>query len=211
MRTSDGQEQDGPAREAKLGSAIATQRHRRQMVMAIGITAVLAAVTTVVAVRHHDKVATLHSAEGARTTSIRFVEELGDESMYNSATRHPIVQKVYDPAHVADMQAKLDEGYAAANKGIGLDDGRPPAGATFESHTMVAGTTLKTFTSTEAIVAVWNCAIVRKTGSRPIDETTWYTTTLNLIWAAEAGEWKLRSFSEEPGPTPAPGQTPSPA
>ncbi|GHB71290.1 hypothetical protein GCM10010331_68940 [Streptomyces xanthochromogenes] len=44
--------------------------------------------------------------------------------------------------------------------------------------------------------------------AEPIDQTKCYTTTLKLTWLGSGQEWRLESFSEEPGPTPSPGQAP---
>ncbi|MEV8529981.1 hypothetical protein AB0451_38875 [Streptomyces sp. NPDC052000] len=208
MMTSDGREQGGIGREAKSGAAIAAQRHRRQLVLAVGITAVIAAAATVLVVRQHDKDATVHTPDGARQAASRFVEELGSADMSNPTTRHAIVERVYAPADIEAKQTELDTGYTLANRAMGLDSkGRPPAGARFENRTMVAGTSLTTYTDTDATVAVWNCATVRRTGPAPIDETRWYTTSMVLTWVGGEREWRLRSLSEQPGPTPRPGQT----
>lgn len=218
MRTSDGQDQNGASREAKLGRAVAVQRHRRQLFLAVGITAALAAITTVVAVgQDRDRAPApvpgvplstetpARTAAGAQQAAALIAQETGGPAMFDPTTRHTLIQRITDPAAVAALQASLDAAYTAEfNARMGLDrSGHPVGGGEFTNTTRPASTAVTAYSDTAATISVWCSGRLSRTGGQhPIPgRTSWFTMTITVTWVS-TGEWRLSSYTQSDGPTP---------
>jgi hypothetical protein len=85
----------------------------------------------------------------------------------------------------------------------GLDaQGNPPKGQTFVYRNVPIGVSVQSYSSTKAVVAVWNTTINGIAGqgsTQPITQA-WSTESLTLTWVNN--DWRLNDFSQAPGPTP---------
>lgn len=148
-----------------------------------------------------------HSRQGAQNAAAKMAAVLGGERMFNTADRHDIVESITAPDKVTELQQEYDGAYTAAfNKQLGLTaEGKAPAGGTFVSRTLPAGTTLRSYSAQEATVDVW-CSTVfghRVEGaSDPIAvKSGWLTMTVTVRWTS--GGWKLAESTEQhDGPEP---------
>ncbi|WP_393101442.1 hypothetical protein [Streptomyces sp. LN325] len=146
-----------------------------------------------------------HSRQGAQSTAAKAAAAIGSERMFAEDQRHGIVQAIADPPERGRLQAQFDKGYSLAfNKQIGLDEeGRAPAGATFVSRTMPAGTTVRHYSPREATVDVWCSGLFGLTGKGvteiPVKES-WFTITMTLRWTDDG--WRLAESTQKDGPNP---------
>lgn len=142
---------------------------------------------------------------GAVAAAANFVAAYGSEAMMTAPSRHQLVQEIADPAIAPTLQAELDQAFALAAQGFGLDkNGNAPAGQNFVSRAVPFGTSVTSYSTAKATVAVWINMIAGTAGqgsTHPVSET-WATVTLNLTWVN--GDWKWSSFTQAEGPTPVP-------
>ncbi|WP_331729768.1 hypothetical protein [Streptomyces chartreusis] len=146
-----------------------------------------------------------HSPEGAQSAAAKVASALGGEKMFGEQDRHNLIQLIAEPSQRGKMITDTDADYAPLGRRIGLDaDGQPPAGATFVSRTMPAGTTIRSYTGGTADVSVWCATLFGLTGETAAEEipldTGWVTMTMTLHWTDDG--WKLTSFEQETGPEP---------
>lgn len=143
--------------------------------------------------------------DGAVAAAANFVAAYGSDAMMTADSRHKLVKAIADPAIEPTLQQKLDQAFALAAQGFGLDkNGDAPTGQTFVSRAVPFGTTVTDYSTTKATVAVWINMIAGTAGqgsTHPVSET-WATVTLNLTWVD--GDWKWSSFNQAEGPTPVP-------
>jgi hypothetical protein len=120
-------------------------------------------------------------------------------------TRHKLVQEIADPAIEPNLQNQLDQAFALAAQGFGLDkNGNAPTGQSFVSRAVPFGTSVTNYSAAKATVAVWINMLAGTAGqgsTHPVSES-WVTVTLNLSWVN--GDWKWSSFNQADGPTPVP-------
>lgn len=146
---------------------------------------------------------------GAESAAANYVAAYGSEAMMTAGSRHQLVHQIADPSIETNLQQQLDQAFALAAQGFGLDkDGNAPTGQNFVSRAVPFGTSLANYSGAKATVAVWTNMIAGTAGqgsTHPVSET-WSTVTLNLTWVN--GDWKWSSFTQADGPTPVPaGQT----
>jgi hypothetical protein len=143
--------------------------------------------------------------DGAVAAAANFVAAYGSDAMMTTDSRHQIVHAIADPAIESNLQTELDQAFALAAQGFGLDkNGKAPTGQTFVSRAVPFGTSVTGFSASKATVAVWINMIAGTAGqgsTHPVSET-WTTVTLNLSWVN--GDWKWSSFTQAAGPTPVP-------
>ncbi|MEJ1201047.1 MULTISPECIES: hypothetical protein [unclassified Streptomyces] len=148
--------------------------------------------------------------QGAQSAAANYAVALGSDGMFNAKRRHEIVQAVADPGTADRLQSGFDADYSAAFlKKIGLsEDGRAPAGATFVSRTLPAGTKVTSFSESAATVEVWCNGLFGLTGEKTTNPVTnsWFTVTMKLSW--NDSDWKVLESSQKTGPTPVPGDSP---
>jgi len=143
--------------------------------------------------------------DGAAAAAANFVAAYGSDAMMTTDSRHKLVKAIADPAIEPTLQQELDQAFALAAQGFGLDkNGNAPTGQTFVSRAVPFGTTVANYSTAKAKVAVWINMIAGTAGqgsTHPVSET-WATVTLNLTWVN--GDWKWSSFTQANGPTPVP-------
>ncbi|MFJ6634264.1 hypothetical protein ACIQMR_23185 [Streptomyces sp. NPDC091376] len=148
--------------------------------------------------------------QGAQSAAANYAVTLGSDGMFNEQQRHDIVASVADSSTVGKLQAGFDADYSTEFLAqIGLDaDGRAPAGTTFVSRTMPAGTKVKKFTGDAAEVDVWCVGLFGLTGEKSTKPVTngWFTVSVKLNW--NGSDWKVLETSQKTGPTPVPGDNP---
>ncbi|MFD3548399.1 hypothetical protein ACFWUW_22830 [Streptomyces sp. NPDC058655] len=148
--------------------------------------------------------------QGAQSAASNYAVALGSDDMFNTARRHVIVDTVSDESTRATLQAGFDADYSASLLSqIGLTkDGLAPAGATFVSRTVPAGTKVKAFTGATASVDVWCIGMFGLTGeksTRPVT-SSWFTISMTLKW--NGSDWKVVETAQKDGPTPVTGDNP---
>ena len=147
---------------------------------------------------------------GAAAAATNYIAAYVSEPMVHTATRHTLVHTIADPAIEHNLQSELDQAFAAAARGYGLDaNGNPPAGQTLVYRGVPAGVRVDSYTNNKAVVSVWTCTIdgIGGTGSTNPVSDTWSTLTVTLTWAQ--GDWRWNDFASSDGPTPVSNQTAS--
>ncbi|WP_455360597.1 hypothetical protein [Streptomyces sp. SYSU K21746] len=150
------------------------------------------------------------TAQGAQSAAANYAVALGSDGMFNTTRRHQIVQSISDPGALSKLRAGFDADYSPSFLAqIGLTaDGRAPAGSTFVSRTIAAGTKVQSFSATAAKVDVWCVGLFGLTGDKSTKPVTsgWFTVTVQLKWAGS--DWKVLDTSQKQGPTPVTGDNP---
>ncbi|MFE0255435.1 hypothetical protein [Streptomyces sp. NPDC059010] len=143
--------------------------------------------------------------QGAQSAAANYSVALGSADMFDTATRHEIVNTVYAPDVAANRQADLDNAYSSEEflKNIGLNtDGTAPEGQSFVSRVIPVGTKTTAFSTGAATVEVWYTSLFGLSGdgsTNPVSES-WYTTTYQLTWVNK--DWKVTDFQQKDGPVP---------
>ncbi|MFG2793840.1 hypothetical protein [Streptomyces sp. NPDC048419] len=146
-----------------------------------------------------------HDDQGAQSAAANYSVALGSTDMFNTASRHDIVNTVYAPDVAATRQSDLDSAYSSEKflTNIGLDkDGRAPDGQTFVSRVVPVGTKVTASGASTATVDVWYTSLFGLSGdssTNPVTES-WYTTTYQLKWINN--DWKVTDFQQKDGPVP---------
>ncbi|MEU0031998.1 hypothetical protein [Streptomyces sp. NPDC006335] len=214
MTTSGQQRQVVWTRLSSNGQGPDRRGHRR-LVMAVAVVVLLIAAIALANRGWSSQSATAadplapeipRSREGAQTAAARMAGLLGSERMFSEQYRHALLQVIAEPEKRSKTIQDYDAQYTALTKRIGLDsEGSPPAGTTFVSRTSPVGTTVQTYSGTQADVDVWCSTLFGLTGAAAGDKaiplkTAWVTMTLNLSWTEDG--WKLVGFDQKTGPTP---------
>ncbi|MGW0824833.1 hypothetical protein [Streptomyces sp. NPDC002845] len=151
-----------------------------------------------------------HDEQGAQSAAANYAAALGSDGMFNTATRHAIVQTVADPGALDRLQSGLDAAYSAdLLRSVGLDeDGTAPSGSTFVNRTLPVGTKVTAADADTATVEVWCNSLFGLTGENTTSPVTssWSTVTVKLNWTD--GDWKVVETSQTTGPTPISGDNP---
>ncbi|MFE0433870.1 hypothetical protein ACWD6Q_04730 [Streptomyces nigra] len=146
-----------------------------------------------------------HDEQGAQSAAANYSVALGSADMFNTTTRHAIVDTVYAPDVAASRQADLDNAYSSEQflTNIGLDkNGAAPSGQTFVSRVIPVGTKVTSYSANSATVEVWYTSLFGLSGDgskNPVSES-WYTTTYQLKWIQN--DWKVTDFQQKDGPVP---------
>ncbi|MCB5182421.1 hypothetical protein [Streptomyces antimicrobicus] len=148
--------------------------------------------------------------QGAQSAASNYAVALGSEGMFNTARRHSIVDAVADSSTKDKLKAAFDADYSPGLLSrIGLSaEGTAPAGSTFVSRTVPAGTKLRTYSAGTAVVDVWCVGMFGLTGeksTRPVT-SSWFTISLTMKW--NGSDWKVVETSQKDGPTPVTGDNP---
>ncbi|MER5935485.1 hypothetical protein [Streptomyces sp. NPDC002054] len=148
--------------------------------------------------------------QGAQSAAANYAVVLGSDGMFNTAQRHAIVGAVADDSTREKLQAGFDADYSAdLLSQIGLTkDGLAPAGATFVSRTVPAGTKVQNLSGDAAAVDVWCIGMFGLTGEKSIRPVTssWFTISMTLKW--NGADWKVIETAQKDGPTPVTGDNP---
>ncbi|MEU4268909.1 hypothetical protein [Streptomyces sp. NPDC026092] len=148
--------------------------------------------------------------QGAQSAASNYAVALGSDGMFNTERRHDIVGAIAAPSTLDELQAGFDADYSQDFlKQIGLTpDGSAPAGATFVSRTVPAGTKVTSYSAETADVDVWCVGLFGLTGEASTKPVTngWFTVTLKLAWSDS--DWKVLSTTQKTGPTPVNGDNP---
>ncbi|NEB33198.1 hypothetical protein OG458_22715 [Streptomyces sp. NBC_01281] len=148
-----------------------------------------------------------HTGEGAQSAAANYAVALGSTAMFNTATRHNIVNAIYTSAAAGQLQSPMDQAYSTDFLGkLGLDaDGNPPKGSTFVSRTIPVGTKTEQYGGAGAKVSVWYMGLIGMSGQTSTDpvSSTWKTWTFELQW--DNNGWKIVTDSQKDGPAPVPG------
>ncbi|MFJ7302688.1 hypothetical protein [Streptomyces sp. NPDC099088] len=148
-----------------------------------------------------------HTGEGAQSAAANYAVALGSTAMFNTATRHNIVNAIYTSAAAEQLQSPMDQAYSTDFLGkLGLDaDGNPPKGSTFVSRTIPVGTKTEQYGGAGAKVSVWYMGLIGMSGQTSTDpvSSTWKTWTFELQW--DNNDWKIVTDSQKDGPAPVPG------
>ncbi|MEU0669033.1 hypothetical protein ABZ508_29220 [Streptomyces lavendulocolor] len=149
--------------------------------------------------------------QGAQSAATNFAVALGSDGMFNTSSRHAIVDGIYTPDAAAKLKAPQDAAYSPDFlKKLGLDaEGNPPQGSTFVSRTIPVGTKVESFSADTAKVSVWYTGLIGMSGPDSTDpvSTTWKTWTFDMRWTGD--DWKVTSDSQKDGPAPVPGDIPA--
>ncbi|MGA5559495.1 hypothetical protein [Streptomyces lavendulocolor] len=149
--------------------------------------------------------------QGAQSAATNFAVALGSDGMFNTSSRHAIVDGIYTPDAAAKLKAPQDAAYSPDFlKKLGLDaEGNPPQGSTFVSRTIPVGTKVESFSADTAKVSVWYTGLIGMSGPDSTDpvSTTWKTWTFDMRWTGD--DWKVTSDSQMDGPAPVPGDIPA--
>ncbi|GAA2469038.1 hypothetical protein [Streptomyces lavendulocolor] len=149
--------------------------------------------------------------QGAQSAATNFAVALGSDGMFNTSSRHAIVDSIYTPDAAAKLKAPQDAAYSPDFlKKLGLDaEGNPPQGSTFVSRTIPVGTKVESFSADTAKVSVWYTGLIGMSGPDSTDpvSTTWKTWTFDMRWTGD--DWKVTSDSQKDGPAPVPGDIPA--
>ncbi|MER8057215.1 MULTISPECIES: hypothetical protein [unclassified Streptomyces] len=143
--------------------------------------------------------------QGAESAAANYSVALGSADMFNTATRHALVDRLYTPDAAAGRQSALDSAYTSPKflSNIGLTkDGTAPKGETFVSRVVPVGTKTTAFSEDTATVAVWYTSLFGLSGdasTNPVTES-WFTTTYELKWVDD--DWKVSDFQQKDGPVP---------
>ncbi|MDF3141647.1 MULTISPECIES: hypothetical protein [unclassified Streptomyces] len=148
-----------------------------------------------------------HNEQGAQSAAANYSVVLGSTGMFQTDTRHAIVDTLYTPDAAAKLKGPMDQAYSTdfLSK-LGLDaNGNPPEGNTFVSRVVPVGTTAQQYAGDSAKVAVWYMGLIGMSGENSTDpvSSTWKTWTFDLRWAG--GDWKIVTDSQQDGPAPVPG------
>ncbi|MFF4145952.1 hypothetical protein ACFY0A_32395 [Streptomyces sp. NPDC001698] len=148
---------------------------------------------------------TPHSRDGAQSAAAKMAAAFGSERMFDREARHRLLQSTSEPDQWSKLIQDEDDQYDPFTRQLGLDDqGRPPAGATFVSRAMPAGTILRAYTGSTAEVDIWCSTLFGLTGktvSKEIPvETGWLTMSMSLHWTPKG--WKLTRYEQTDGPEP---------
>ena len=147
-----------------------------------------------------------HTDQGAQSAAANYAVAIGSADMFRTDARHTIVTTVADPAVLAALQSRLDQGFGGDTAArYGLDaQGKAPKGLTFVSRTVPVGTKSAGYTESDAKVEVWCTGLTGLAGERSTQPVTenWFTLTLSLRWTG--GDWKLTDFARAQGPAPVP-------
>ncbi|ELP69956.1 hypothetical protein PV735_46845 [Streptomyces turgidiscabies] len=148
-----------------------------------------------------------HSRKGAEYAAAQMATAIGSEGMYNTQRRHALLQAIVDPDQRDELQRAYDTNYTTdLNAKIGLDtEGKAPAGATFVSRMMPAGTAVVAYGHTEASVDVWCRSLFSLTGKNVATErpakSTWSTVSVTLRWTDNG--WRMSEGAvDNKGPEP---------
>ncbi|MFH9549465.1 hypothetical protein [Streptomyces sp. NPDC017435] len=148
-----------------------------------------------------------HTQQGAQSAAANYAVALGSTGMFQTDSRHALVDTVYTPAAAAKLQGAMDQAYSTDFLAkMGLDtDGNAPQGNTFVSRVVPVGTTPQTYSTATAKVAVWYLGLIGMSGTSSTDPVTssWKTWTFDLQWTD--GDWKIVSDQQKDGPAPVPG------
>jgi hypothetical protein len=148
-----------------------------------------------------------HDTQGAQSAAANYAVALGSTGMFDTATRHTLVDTLYTNDAAAKLQGPMDDAYSATFLAkLGLDaDGNAPKGSTFVSRVVPVGTTSRDYTDTTAEVDVWYMGLIGMSGQSSTDPVTssWKTWTFELQWTD--GDWKVVTDSQKDGPAPVPG------
>lgn len=144
---------------------------------------------------------------GVQSAAANYAVALGSTGMFQTDTRHAIVDTLYTPDAAAKLKGPMDQAYSTdfLSK-LGLDaNGNPPEGSTFVSRVVPVGTTVQQYNGSSAKVAVWYMGLIGMSGENSTDPvtSTWKTWTFDLRWAG--GDWKIVKDSQKDGPAPVPG------
>ncbi|MFF3276210.1 hypothetical protein ACFYWU_35545 [Streptomyces chrestomyceticus] len=145
--------------------------------------------------------------QGAQSAAANYAVALVSADILKPAERRAIVQKVFVPARVGEMQGKLDQAYSAGflHK-LGLDaNGNAAKGMTYVSRTVPVGTKVAAFQGDTAKLEVWCTGLFGTAGPSSTTPVTsdWFTMNLELRWADN--DWKVQSFVQKDGPAPVNG------
>ncbi|MFI6768840.1 hypothetical protein [Streptomyces sp. NPDC050355] len=145
--------------------------------------------------------------QGAQSAAANYAVALVSANILKPGERHAIVQQVFAPAKVDDMQSRLDAAYSTAFlKKLGLDaKGDAAPGMTYVSRTVPVGTKLVKLQGDTADLEVWCTGLFGTAGAKSTTPVTsdWFTMRLQLKWAG--GDWKVDGFSQQDGPAPVNG------
>ncbi|MEW2048425.1 hypothetical protein [Streptomyces sp. NPDC005476] len=148
-----------------------------------------------------------HTQQGAQSAAANYAVALGSTGMFQTDSRHALVDTVYTPAAAAKLQGAMDQAYSTDFLAkMGLDtDGNAPQGDTFVSRVVPVGTTPQAYSTATAKVAVWYLGLIGMSGTSSTDPVTssWKTWTFDLQWTD--GDWKIVSDQQKNGPAPVPG------
>ncbi|GHH79564.1 hypothetical protein GCM10018781_57850 [Kitasatospora indigofera] len=147
-----------------------------------------------------------HTDQGAQSAAANYAVAIGSADMFRTEARHTIVATIADPAALAGLQSRLDQGFSAETAArFGVDaQGKAPKGLTFVSRTIPIGTKSDGYSAESVKVQVWCNGLFGLAGERstkPVSQD-WFTLTLNLRWTGS--DWKLTEFSRASGPAPVP-------
>ncbi|MEU6757434.1 hypothetical protein [Streptomyces sp. NPDC046685] len=147
--------------------------------------------------------------QGAQSAAANYAVALGSDGMFNPARRRAIVDAIAEENSRAKLQAGFDADYSPGLlTQIGLTkDGLAPAGSTFVSRTVPAGTKVRNFSGGSASVDVWCIGMFGLTGDKSTRPVTsgWFTISMTLTWNSG---WKVVETSQKDGPTPVTGDNP---
>ncbi|UQA93886.1 hypothetical protein [Streptomyces halobius] len=145
--------------------------------------------------------------QGTQSAAANYAVALVSANILKPEERHAIVEKVFVPAKVDEMQGKLDAAYSTAFlKKLGLDaNGDAAQGMTYISRTVPVGTRLVKLSGDTANLEVWCTGLFGTAGAKSTTPVTsdWFTMRLQLKWAE--GDWKVDGFSQQDGPAPVNG------
>jgi hypothetical protein len=148
-----------------------------------------------------------HTDQGAQSAATNYAVAIGSADMFRAEARHTIVATIADPAALAGLQSRLDQGFGGDTTArYGLDaQGKAPKGLTFVSRTVPVGTKQAARTDSDARIEVWCTGLTGLAGERSTQPVVqnWFTLTLSLRWTGE--DWKLSDYTSRQGPAPVPG------
>ncbi|MEV7614511.1 hypothetical protein [Streptomyces sp. NPDC089799] len=148
--------------------------------------------------------------QGAQSAAANFAVALGSDGMFNPVRRRAIVDAIADDGAREKLQSGFDADYSAALLAqIGLTgDGVAPAGSTFVSRTVPAGTKVQNFSGGAAAVDVWCFGMFGLAGEKSIKPVTsnWFTMSVTLRW--NGSDWRVTETAQKAGPTPISGDSP---
>ncbi|MFD5427783.1 hypothetical protein [Streptomyces sp. NPDC127084] len=148
-----------------------------------------------------------HDEQGAQSAAANYAVALGSDGMFNEERRHAIIEAIADDSRLNSLRSGFDADYSKAFlEKIGLNpDGSAPAGATFVSRALPAGTRVNKFTSNSAEVDVWCSGLFGLAGEKSTKPVTsgWFTVSMKLTW--DGSDWKVLETAQKTGPTPVSG------
>ncbi|QKW08140.1 hypothetical protein HUT18_18930 [Streptomyces sp. NA04227] len=148
-----------------------------------------------------------HDAQGAESAAANYAVALVSADIFKPARRSAIVQQIFVPSKVADLEEQFAKAYSKTFLSkLGLDEnGNAPRGNTYISRTMPIGSKNTAYSDTAATVDVWCSGVFGTAGQGSTNPVTndWFTMTLKLRWTG--GDWKVESYSQKDGPAPVNG------